>query len=140
MVEQLRIQMRAMEEWKDREQKLLRRVFRWLGVGLVFFMLAVGVGFWQINGLIEKNRQLIDKVEDLSYEQAQASYEDCLARNARTRLSVAGFKKLVRAHTLDKDLEAAKIWSEYLRETQKQKLPPCEKPPALDHGPVGGEA
>lgn len=128
MVEQLRIQMKAMEEWKGREQALLRQVFRWLCVGLVFFMLAVGVGFWQINSLVNKNRQLINKIETLAYEQAQANYEDCQARNARTRTSISGFKKLVKAHTKDGNLEAARVWTEYLQETQKQKLPPCVKP------------
>lgn len=138
MVERLREQMVEMEEWKAREQVLLRRVFKYLAIGLTFFMLAVGVAFWQIGGLVEKNRQLIDQVEDVAYTQALAGYEDCRTRNVRTRASVDGFKKLVTAHKADGNQEAAKIWAEYLVETQKQKLPTCEKPPAPDHPVVEG--
>ena len=136
MVERLRAQMAAMEEWKDKEQKTLRRVFQWLGLAQVLFLVAVGIGFWQLDNLVEQNAeesrihaQTAQQVVQASFETDHLSWEACNDRNQRSRAAEASLKKLVAAHTKDGNVNAAATWRLYLNQTRKNKLPDCGPEP-----------
>jgi hypothetical protein len=103
---------------------------RWApAVGYALLARVLGFLIWQTQSLVRDNRQLIHDVAALDRSQADKSYTDCLARNARAEQAIKSFERLVAAHKRDGSSEAAKVWQGYLDTTRRVPLPPCVKPP-----------
>jgi hypothetical protein len=102
---------------------------RWApAVGYILLAVVLGFLIFRTQAISHANRRLIAEVAAISQAQAEKSYQDCLARNARAAESIKAFEKLVAAHTADGSTNAAKVWKSYLDDTTRVPLPPCAKP------------
>lgn len=133
-------QILAMEEWRAKQVRLTRKVVRWLALALVLFAAAVGVGFWQIDNLIEANSRAIVAQNNFDRRLAMEQYhlnvirwEACRDRNAlfrqQLRQDQEQLQGLVKAHRLDGDVEVTKFWERYAKQGQETKLPECGPKP-----------
>lgn len=137
---QLAAQILAMEEWRAKQIKLSRRVLKWLALGLVLFMLAGVVAFWQYGNLVESNRMNIARLahvdKALAVEQYHAEtirWNACVERNEvfrqQLRQDKRQLKRLYQAHLKDGSIYAAAVWKDYLAQGEKTKLPNCGPKP-----------
>jgi hypothetical protein len=108
---------------------------RWApAVGYVILALVLGFLIWQTQSLARENQRLIHDVAALDRAQADKSYQDCLARNARAQLALnprRGLPAWARAARADGSLHTAEFLEGYVKELGQVRLPPCVKPPPM---------
>lgn len=138
-------QLKALEEWRLREENKLRKVVQALIVGVVLIAIGAAGGIWRVQNLTEDNRRLtqnaarlarsnqdlIGRVDTLNRSQAEQVYSDCLERNQRAEASGAALAQLVDAHIKDGNKATASVWKKYLDAAKKNKLPDCVKPSSV---------
>lgn len=78
--------------------------------------------------IAEENKRLIESVDKLNREQAEAAYKECIDRNQRTEVANRELVKLVGAHKQDGNRQVSKFWESYLKKLRAVKLPKCKKP------------
>lgn len=113
----------------------IRRIVRYLLLGLLVIVTAFVVAFAlqqgqvdKIQGLAAQNRDLIEQVDQLNRRQADQAYSECEARNKRARQAITDLSRLVEAHRRDGTPNARRVWEDYLEGLRKVPLPPCERP------------
>lgn len=127
-MDQMKEQVKILENWRKKEEDVLRRVVIALFVGVILVTIGGAGGIWRVQNLAEDNRRLIAQVDTLNRSQAEGVYQDCLARNQRSVETGKALSQLVDANIKDGNKSAAAVWQKYLKATREQKLPPCEKP------------
>jgi hypothetical protein len=88
-------------------QKTMRRVIRWLFIGLILIGLSGAVAYWF---------------------SAKETYEICIIRNVRTVEQGKALAKLGKAVEKDGDKNQAAVWHEFEVRASQNQLPPCDKP------------
>ena len=136
-------QLKALEEWRVEEEGKIRKVVQALIIGVILIAIGAGGGIWRVQNLTEDNRRLsqstatlsetnaslINRVDDLNRRQAEQAYTECLDRNQRAEASGAALSLLAQANLKDGNKASAAVWQKYLDAANKNKLPPCIKPP-----------
>lgn len=140
-MERLSEQIVELEEWRAKQIRLTRRVLQWMFLGLILVLAGIGWGFWQIDNLIEHNRENIEHgvQVDLSLAEEQYRinlfrYNACNERNdlfrQQLRQDKVQLRMLIKAHEKDGNKAVAEHWKRYLALGEKANIIDCGEPPA----------
>jgi uncharacterized protein HemX len=135
-------QILVMTEWREKQIKLTRKVLRYMALGLAIILVAIGVGFWQLDNLAETNRLNITHGQQVDLSLAEEQYRinefrwnTCRERNElfrqQLRQDTAQLKKLIAAHLRDGSENAAQVWMNYLKVGEKANIVDCGEKPQL---------